>query len=659
MRTLRLLFLGIIFLSFSLNAQQEKLTQRLINELDNVTENDYVKVIFFLQDQVDITSMDKEFYARRASIEERTYTVITTLQELAERTQKDFRQYLSAKELEDKVFTFTPFWITNMIAAEVKPEVVYEAASRSDVMYIDQDALLEWDRPVYREADNRTKNIESVETGIKVINAHLLWEMGITGQGRIVMGIDTGVDVNHPALSYKWRGNHVPADQAWFDPNTGSPTPTDCDDHGTHTMGTMTGRNDATGDTVGVAINAEWIAAKTICSSPHTSNSIAAFQWAINPDGDPETIDDMPDAITNSWWDPNSQADLCGPDNVYYATLNAVEAAGIAVVFSAGNSGPGSQTITAPKNLNTDEVNIWATGAIDGASYAGGNNNPIASFSSRGPSTCGGEGSLLIKPEASAPGVSVRSSVRGTGYGFMSGTSMAAPHVAGAIALLKEYAPTLTGHEIKMALYNTAKDLGTAGEDNNYGTGLIDLYEAFLALGTPDEVPPTVINDLRVEEAASNSYKLVWTAPLDTSNKGVIAYDIRSSDSPISNDTDFDNADQIPFGTPADAGETEVLLMDGLPFDDTKYYAIKSRDIWDNVSAMSNVVEGTTLSAPSMSVAPQQITHTADEGETFSDAINIANDATAPSTLDYEVSLNIHAFPMGVVRAKLTTKVNS
>jgi len=273
----------------------------------------------------------------------------------------------------------------------------------------------------------------------------------------------------------------------------------------------MTGLDPAMNDTIGVAPGAEWIAANSLCTAgAHTSNSIASFEWAMDPDGDPGTINDMPDAIGNSWFDPT--ATDCA-NGVYRQTLDAVEAAGIAIVFSAGNNGPSPSSITIPKNTNTTEVNVFATGAVDGnnPSY------PIASFSSRGPSTCGGSGSLLIKPEASAPGVSVRSSygISGNGYSFLSGTSMACPHVVGAIALLKEAFPQFTGHELKMALYNSATDLGPTGEDNDYGMGLIDVYQAFLSLGVPN--PPANFNAYS-DYTTPTTIALAWEDPTTLAN---------------------------------------------------------------------------------------------------------------------------------------------
>ena len=209
----------------------------------------------------------------------------------------------------------------------------------------------------------------------------------------------------------------------------------------------------------------------------------------------------MPDAINCSFSDPGAPNECTGS---YKTTLDAVEAAGIAVVWSAGNTGPGTSTIRKPKNINTNEVNIMCVGAIDGVSFSGGNNSPIASFSSRGPSDCGGTGSLNIKPEVVAPGVDICSAWLSSIYAIGNGTSWSAPHVTGAIGLLKQAFPNLTGEQIKLAIYNTAIDLGSTGEDNDYGKGLIDVYAAFLSLASIFGLPTQIGNDLVLQNQTIN-----------------------------------------------------------------------------------------------------------------------------------------------------------
>jgi hypothetical protein len=480
----------VLFFSIALTCSAQSagiVSERLEHELVRASaQGTTVRTLILLSDRVDIASLDRLLYEQSVPLQERAFTVITTLQEKAAQTQGPLLSFLASFD-GASVREIRPYWITNLIYVEAVPSVIQEIATRSDIELMDLDALLERDEPV---ASTPSESIPgAAEPGLRAINADAMWAAGYTGAGRIVMNIDTGVNNGHIAINYKWRGTHVPASQAWFDPNTGTTTPTDCDGHGTHTMGIMCGLATGTSDTVGVAPGAEWIAAKTLCTFNHTSASIAAFQWAMDPDGNSQTIDDMPDAIGNSWYDP-SASDCAG--SVYKPVFDAVEASGIAIVFSAGNSGPSPSSITVPKNINTNEVNVFATGAVDAS-------NVIASFSSRGPSDCGGTGSLLIKPEACAPGVSVRSSygTSGSGYAFLSGTSMACPHIVGAIALLREAHPEKTGFEIKTALYNTAIDLGTAGEDNNYGKGIIDVYAAHLSLGGGGGTnEPPVVTDI-------------------------------------------------------------------------------------------------------------------------------------------------------------------
>jgi bacillopeptidase F len=307
------------------------------------------------------------------------------------------------------------------------------------------------------------------------VNAPALWALGFTGQGVTVMNIDTGVTGGHAALASRWLGNQpgVAADDAWFDPiRQTCTTPCDYQSHGTHTMGIMTGLDPATQDTVGVAFGANWIAAATIDvgAFPSTSYSIAAFEWALDPG--PGATRGPADVISCSWQDPSlSVAQDCGPNGTYWAAVDGFEAAGGAVTWSAGNAGSGAQTITKPKNRISSPVNHFATGNINGNNAA----FPISSSSSRGPSNCDG---LTIKPEAVAPGTSVRSTVP-SGYGSMSGTSMASPHAAGVVALLLSAFPWATGTDAKLAMIATARDLGTPGEDNTYGNGLIDAGAAY------------------------------------------------------------------------------------------------------------------------------------------------------------------------------------
>ncbi|MBK8982101.1 MAG: S8 family serine peptidase [Ignavibacteria bacterium] len=479
MQKIIILFISLFIFSESYS-QQAQVTERLMQKLNSLDPLEYTGVLILLKDRVDIESLDKDLYVSSTGIEDRARIVITTLRNKAEQTQSPILNYLKTESMIGKVRKYNSYWITNMIYADATPEVIINLSKRNDIDVMDYDALLDFDRP-YDEKPAAQHNTESVETGLRVVKADLLWALGFTGAGRTVMHIDTGVDVLHPALGPRWWGNNGRAwYHAWFDPISPFTTqPFDCGSHGTHTMGIMCGRNSASGDTVGVAPDARWMAAG-ITDCPGSSNpsmNIAAYQWAMDPDTNALTMD-MPDVISCSWQDPSASGDQC-TNSIYRTVLTAVEAAGIAVVFSAGNSGPSASSITPPKNISIDSVNVFCVGNINGNSPG----YPISNSSSRGPSICGGTGTLLIKPEVVAPGTSVRSTTPNNNYGSNSGTSMASPHVAGCIALLKQAAPGLTGKQIKAILFSTADDLGAAGEDNTYGKGLVNVFAAFQNLG--------------------------------------------------------------------------------------------------------------------------------------------------------------------------------
>ena len=501
-----LLLLGLFLLNSSVFAKAEitnSLAEAILMAQKTGTN---VKAIIVLEDQYDILALDRQLSENNTSLQERAFTVITDLKNHANRTQANLVNFLESKA-KSEIPQYQNFWIADVITIEAQPDVLLDLASRNDIFQMDLDGGIQLIEPVEKRAALSTPN--SAEPGLKVINADKLWRMGITGKGVIVMNLDTGVDGTHPALASRWRGNDpgVPASAAWYDPIGGSSFPIDPGPfpggHGTHTMGILTGLDILTHDTIGVAFDAKWIAVRTI--DLVSSEILQGFQWAIDPDGHPETITDIPAVISNSWgagW-------KCTP--FFQPAMDALEAAGIALVFAVGNSGPASGTVDSPEMVNKTEMNVFSVGALNGNLPQ----LPIAQWSSRGPTYCTGLGNQ-IKPEVSAPGVDVRSSLPNGGYEYWSGTSMATPHVAGAIALLKQVFPNRTGTELKQMLYENALDLGATGEDNSYGMGVIDVYAALIAnISTINPMPPSNVSAYSDYQTPTSAH-IAWDDPVSS-----------------------------------------------------------------------------------------------------------------------------------------------
>lgn len=446
----------------------------------------YHEVLIELADQEDSYGMLVRFERDQTPLQLRAQEVITRLQAKADATQPAVIARL--KETPGiNVSAIYSLWINNSLLVLARPDAITRMADWAEIKTLNWNAPAELAAITASYASAPTPN--GSEPGLRAIKAPFMWKKGYTGYGRKAMIIDTGQDGDHPALIANFWGNNVPMNQAWH----GSTIPEDCGDHGTHVAGTIAGLDRKTNDTIGVAFNAHWlgapmqfsIGAESGCQREFTQtvySNFSSFQWALNPDGNAQTTSDMPDVINCSWKSGNFG---CGISQAI-TLLNSCEAAGIAVVFAAGNDGPGSSTVTSGSEMNMDLVNTFAVGAVNGANAS----FPIANFSSRGPTTCNNAtGSLQIKPEVSAPGVAVRSSFNGGVYQSIDGTSMAAPHASGAIVLLKEAFPALSGTAIKLALYNTADDLGQPGEDNVYGNGMINLEKAYNYLVDAGNVP--------------------------------------------------------------------------------------------------------------------------------------------------------------------------
>ncbi|TDD65680.1 peptidase S8 [Jiangella aurantiaca] len=408
-------------------------------------------------DQADLTEASAV-----ADWTERGTAVAQALRQTAESSQAAVRAQLDAEGVE-----YEAFWATNAIRIpDGTEELAAELAAQPEVDSLHPARAYELPDPATTPADQARAAAAAVEWGIANINADDVWDQyGATGQGITVASIDSGVQYDHPALVGQYRGANPDGtfDHAynWFDARgvcDGAP----CDDHGhgTHTMGTMAG-DDAGGSAIGVAPGARWIATNGCCTDEAL---IASGQWLLeptDPHGEHPDAGRRPHVVNNSWG-----SELPSTDPFMEDVSRAWAASGIFGVWANGNLGPRCLTSSSPGSRTVN----YSVGAYDV-------NDAIAGFSGRG---AGQDGE--IKPNLSAPGVDVRSAWPGGGYVEADGTSMAAPHVAGAIALAWSAAPALVG-EVESTvelLDGTARDTangecGGAGADNNvFGEGRLD-----------------------------------------------------------------------------------------------------------------------------------------------------------------------------------------
>jgi len=181
-------------------------------------------------------------------------------------------------------------------------------------------------------------------------------------------------------------------------------------------------------------------------------------------------------------------------------------------------------------------------------------------------------------------------------------------------------------------------------DPDNTGTLVLDGWDP--TMGDPDYTPPTPVTDLAISDITSTEMTLSWTAPYDSSFGGVRAYDIRISTSAINDTIDFANATPLTgFPTPAPTGTTQTFLVADLDFSTTYYYAIRSRDMWNNWSLLSNVPMASSYDAPVAVVSPTSVNVTLPAGASTTRDINLANSSATNSTLDYSVSLENNTFP--------------
>ncbi len=438
--------------------------------------------------------------------------------------------------LDQQGATYHPFYIVNAIQVTGSQALALALASRADVARIEGNPEIKAVQPAAPTVEElraamqaSAQSTSAIEPGVTAIRAPDVWALGYSGQGIVIGGADTGVQWDHPALinHYRgWNGTTASHDYNWHDSiHTGggvcgpdATAPCDDDGHGTHTLGTAVGADLAGTNQIGVAPGAKFIACRNMDQGNGTpARYIECMEWFLAPypvggtpaQGDP---DKAPDITTNSWGCPASEG--CTTSSLQ-AAVEAQRAAGIMFVAAAGNSGPACSTVSDPPSFHDASTTVGAFSSTTGS---------IASFSSRGPVTADGSGRM--KPDISAPGVSVRSCLRGNTYGSLSGTSMATPHVAGAIALLWSRWPQLRNQIAATenllehsAVYvaTTLCDVAGGSPNNVWGWGKLDIKAAVdmgaTGIGDGGPLAPGVALAPAMPNPAHHATALRWRLP--------------------------------------------------------------------------------------------------------------------------------------------------
>lgn len=424
------------------------------------------RLFVILKDQADVSAAEQI-----EDRNERVAFVYDTLTAHADSTQANLRTTLKAFGV-----SYTPYYLVNALEVDGGPLVrLYLAVQPEVARVLSSPKLRPLPAPIPASVGTATAPSKP-QWNITSIGANQVWEdFNVMGEGIIIGNSDSGVQGDHPALRAGYRGRNGSNDYNWLDPWNFTTQPTDIGGHGTHTLGSVLGRNN-----IGVAPGAEWIGCVNLARNlANAALYLDCLQFMLAPfpqNGNPLTEGDPTRAahvLNNSWGCPPIEG--CDA-TVLQPAVRALRQAGIFVAASAGNEGPFCSSISDPLAIYDEAFSV---GAVDSL----GN---LADFSSRGPVTV--DGSNRQKPDITAPGVEVLSAYPGGTYEYASGTSMAGPHVVGVVALMWSANPDLIGNidRTEQILRETARPYtgvidATCGQINGTGAGQVDAYAAVQA----------------------------------------------------------------------------------------------------------------------------------------------------------------------------------
>jgi serine protease AprX len=538
------------------SVQAGLISQDLQAELHSIGAEEEVSVILHLVDKVNLKTFRDKNKAIRSS------RIIKALRDKSNKSQKALLKYLQ----KNKTKQLTSLWITNGIAVRVPASLVDQLAMQPGVERVTLDAKVRVPEAVLA---GTVAAWATPEWNIDTVRAPELWDLGYDGGGVVIATMDTGVDPHHPDIGPHYRGGS----NSWYDPNGQCATPCDANGHGTWAMGLIVG-SDNGGSTIGVAPGAQWIAVKIFDNNDEASLSAihSGFQWLLDPDGDPNTYD-APDIVNNSWY---LEATVNACDDEFSTDIAALKAAEIAVVFAGGNTGPNPGTSASPSN-NAGSVAVGAVDLFD---------NVIGS-SGRGPSACDGG----VYPRLVAPGANVRTSNLTLGglfpnsYVAVTGTSFAAPHVSGGMALLKgalaSQGALVTVSQLELAVIEGAVDLGVPGADNDSGAGRLDLVAAhdWLVADVASSQPGQVQFSSSDYSVAEEGGTLTVNVTRTFGSAGDVGVDYTTADGTAIAGEDYEAASGTLLFLDSETAQTlTVTLTDDTVFEGDEYFTLTLSD---------------------------------------------------------------------------------
>jgi len=448
------------------------------------------------------------------------------------------------------------------------------------------------------------------------IDAVGAWDQS-TGSSQVIVAIiDSGMDWRHPDLAANVftnpgeipdneiddDGNGFIDDVHGFDFYNFDGDPSDENGHGTHVAGIIGAVGNNGIGIAGVAWRVQLLSAKFLGpdGAGATSSAIAAIEYAV----------DMGATILNNSWGGGP------PSEALRAAIAAADEAGALFVAAAGNDASNNDDYPHfPSSFHVPNIiSVASTGRTDARSE----------FSNYGP----------VSVDLAAPGTQIMSTLPAGETGILSGTSMAAPHVSGALALLKSRYPTMTAGAMKtVVLASTDRIPALDGVVASGGR-----LNVLRMLAGPDSIPPGSIGTLALQSASSDQIVLRWTATGDDGGIGTATrYDLRIATFPI-DATNFGTATRVsPAPLPKTAGSAEQATIRALVPLTTYYAAVKAVDEYGNPGPISNVIEARTTAPPVASVSPASFDATRLTGLTDTQSLFISN--IGDGSLDFTVQI--------------------